>query len=267
MTATYRGKSCDRQFAYLENSFETAVFQAMSQPRVTITVGQGGQRSATISSSKLYSDHPRGPMAGRKRSVKDRLGSSSKNVPCNGHLMTSKRQQLETGWKQEVYDEEEENFMIAENFHKMENLRQDLRYKLDQKCPSKSKQISSSSTDLGNDLRERISGPLPHVQGQRIVVRRHPSLPSKAMPFLGPLPAAAAIGSRVKAVHKVSVAIEQPTVATLLQSLGLGKYSITFQAEEIDMTALRNMNDDDLKELGLPMGPRKKILIALSSRK
>ncbi|XWS44220.1 hypothetical protein CRYUN_Cryun15aG0025600 [Craigia yunnanensis] len=53
------------------------------------------------------------------------------------------------------------------------------------------------------------------------------------------------------------------TVATLLNSLGLGKYAIHFEAEEVDMTALRQMGDMDLKELGIPMGPRKKLLLAL----
>lgn len=56
------------------------------------------------------------------------------------------------------------------------------------------------------------------------------------------------------------------SVAGLLNSLGLGKYAIHFQAEEIDMTALRQMGDKDLKELGIPMGPRKKILLALLPR-
>nr|XP_028952813.1 uncharacterized protein LOC103404369 isoform X1 [Malus domestica] len=65
---------------------------------------------------------------------------------------------------------------------------------------------------------------------------------------------------------------ETLTVAGLLHSLGLGKYAIIFQAEEVDMTALKQMGDKDLKELGIPMrllniqGPRKKILLALLPR-
>jgi hypothetical protein len=46
---------------------------------------------------------------------------------------------------------------------------------------------------------------------------------------------------------------DDQTVGGLLHSLGLGKYSITFQAEEVDMAALRHMTDNDLKELGVPM--------------
>ncbi|XP_004504506.1 uncharacterized protein [Cicer arietinum] len=62
---------------------------------------------------------------------------------------------------------------------------------------------------------------------------------------------------------------EQPTqtVDGLLQALGLQKYAILFKAEEVDMTALKQMGEHDLKELGIPMGPRKKILLALLPRK
>lgn len=68
-------------------------------------------------------------------------------------------------------------------------------------------------------------------------------------------------------IQKSSYAAEEPlTVSELLHSLGLGKYSILFQAEEVDMTALKQMGDSDLKELGIPMGPRKKILLAVLPR-
>ncbi|KAK4261257.1 hypothetical protein QN277_004281 [Acacia crassicarpa] len=53
------------------------------------------------------------------------------------------------------------------------------------------------------------------------------------------------------------------TVDALLHALGLGKYALQFKAEEVDMTALKQMGENDLKELGIPMGPRKKILLAL----
>ncbi|MQL97501.1 hypothetical protein Taro_030192 [Colocasia esculenta] len=53
---------------------------------------------------------------------------------------------------------------------------------------------------------------------------------------------------------KSSYMAEEPTsVSNLLHSLGLGKYAILFQAEEVDMAALKQMGDNDLKELGIPM--------------
>lgn len=239
----------------------------MSQPRVTVTIGQGGQRSATISSSKQASDRSRVTMESRKRSIKDRLGGSSRNDSPIAYQMSNKRQRAETSWKQRAHEDDEDEDLLLTNLQSAQNPRQDLRQKLDQKNSSRSRQFSNGSAIVGSDLRGKISAPPHPPQGQRIFVHRHPSLPSKGIPIIRPLQPPAAFASRIKAVQKVSVALEQPTVATLLQSLGLGKYSITFQAEEIDMTALRNMNDDDLKELGLPMGPRKKILLALSSRK
>uniref|UniRef100_A0A5B7ALB0 Putative Sterile alpha motif domain-containing protein isoform 1 n=1 Tax=Davidia involucrata TaxID=16924 RepID=A0A5B7ALB0_DAVIN len=59
---------------------------------------------------------------------------------------------------------------------------------------------------------------------------------------------------------------EHLTMDGFMQSLGLEKYAIYLKAEEVDMTVLRQMGDNDLKELGIPMGPRKKILLALQPR-
>ncbi|CAI9092822.1 OLC1v1028165C6 [Oldenlandia corymbosa var. corymbosa] len=71
----------------------------------------------------------------------------------------------------------------------------------------------------------------------------------------------------VSLVQKNSYRTEDPlTVDSFLQSLGLDKYSILFKAEEVDMHALKQMGDADLKELGVPMGPRKKILLTLLAR-
>jgi len=48
-----------------------------------------------------------------------------------------------------------------------------------------------------------------------------------------------------------------------LQGLGLGKYAEVFEENEIDLEAARLLDSEDLKEMGLPIGPRKKILAAL----
>ncbi len=53
-------------------------------------------------------------------------------------------------------------------------------------------------------------------------------------------------------------------VAAWLQGLGLGKYAEVFADNEIGFAALPHLSEDDLKELGLPMGPRKVVLDALS---
>ncbi|XP_041065652.1 SEC23-interacting protein [Carcharodon carcharias] len=55
---------------------------------------------------------------------------------------------------------------------------------------------------------------------------------------------------------------EQEEFLTLLQaleSLGLSEYLSTLEKEEIDMESLLMCTVDDLKEMGIPLGPRKKI--------
>ncbi len=53
-------------------------------------------------------------------------------------------------------------------------------------------------------------------------------------------------------------------ILKLLESLGLDKYADVFAANEIDNGVLPYLDDSDLKELGLPMGPRKKLLAAIA---
>jgi hypothetical protein len=82
-----------------------------------------------------------------------------------------------------------------------------------------------------------------------------------------PAPAPASTRPTTGTVKKPSNAMtEEQTVRTLLHSLGLEKYVTALQVEEIDMAALRYMSDNDLKELGIPMGPRKKILLAIRGK-
>ncbi|XP_010255121.1 PREDICTED: uncharacterized protein LOC104595867 isoform X2 [Nelumbo nucifera] len=113
---------------------------------------------------------------------------------------------------------------------------------------------SRSSTYVSKDILDSRSmgrGPL----------MAKPNLPLDATKPVARLPPPNGI------MQKSSYTGEEPlTVASLLHSLGLGKYAIIFQAEEVDMTALKQMGDNDLKELGIPMGPRKKILLSVLPR-
>ncbi len=53
-------------------------------------------------------------------------------------------------------------------------------------------------------------------------------------------------------------------IASWLEELGLGKYANMFAENEITIDALPHLTQDDLKELGLPMGPRKIIAAAIA---
>jgi phospholipase DDHD2 len=57
------------------------------------------------------------------------------------------------------------------------------------------------------------------------------------------------------------------TVPRLLESLGLEQYAPVFVAEEVDLAALALCTDADLKQMGLPLGPRKKLLAMVQMRR
>ena len=54
-------------------------------------------------------------------------------------------------------------------------------------------------------------------------------------------------------------------VADWLQKLGLGQYAQRFAENEIDVSVLRHLTDQDLKDIGVPLGPRRKILAAITA--
>ncbi|XP_043912008.1 SEC23-interacting protein [Protopterus annectens] len=59
---------------------------------------------------------------------------------------------------------------------------------------------------------------------------------------------------------------EALTLERALEMLGLSEYMNTFEIEKIDMESLMMCTVDDLKEMGIPLGPRKKIANFLKER-
>ena len=59
------------------------------------------------------------------------------------------------------------------------------------------------------------------------------------------------------------------TIKDWLNNLGLGKYAQAFADNEIDLEVLPHLSDEDLKQIGLPLGPRRKLqqaILPLGSR-
>jgi class 3 adenylate cyclase/tetratricopeptide (TPR) repeat protein len=54
-------------------------------------------------------------------------------------------------------------------------------------------------------------------------------------------------------------------IADWLQKLGLGQYAQRFAENEIDVFVLPHLTDQDLKDIGVPLGPRRKILAAITA--
>jgi len=133
-----------------------------------------------------------------------------------------------------------------------------------------------------SDLREKLSGvpnqrpqlsstvqvPKPVkevIKSDKPVQKRDP--PPAAAPIVIKKVSAPAPEPAPSALPKQSQDKVDASLDSLLKSLDLEKYLINFQAEEVDMKALVYMNEEDMKSLGIPMGPRKKILSALAHRK
>ena len=54
-------------------------------------------------------------------------------------------------------------------------------------------------------------------------------------------------------------------IADWLEKLGLGQYAQTFAENEIDVFVLPHLTDQDLKDIGVPLGPRRKMLAAITA--
>ena len=52
-------------------------------------------------------------------------------------------------------------------------------------------------------------------------------------------------------------------IAAWLRGLGLDRYAPAFRDQEIDAESLRELTEADLERMGLPIGPRRKLLKAI----
>ncbi|KAK1426930.1 hypothetical protein QVD17_15610 [Tagetes erecta] len=188
-----------------------------------------------------------------KSSIKDRLNG--------GTLDNSGRRRQVTGKRQRQGDDKWEHDLFEQADPQASNRRvgaQDLRLKLQKKN-------NHQATGGVRDLREKLSG-ITYSKPAVAAPAKPKAVPESSKPARKSIVAEAPVAETKKVASTVSKKKKAETVDTFLQSLGLEKYSITFQAEEVDMTALLHMSDEDLKAIGVPMGPRKKILLALESK-
>ncbi|XP_020219949.1 ankyrin repeat and SAM domain-containing protein 6 [Cajanus cajan] len=203
----------------------------------------------------MYSDRVE---SGTRRSVKERLDGNFASDSTRQHKITGKRQRQDDKWKHDLYEDDEPRISNRKvTAH-------DLRLKLQKKGLHPGGQTGRSSVPGQRDLREKLSG----------TMTPQPKNYDPPKPKVAVKPSNKSIDAETPDVHIKKSANPTPKrsrkadapLDDFLLSLGLEKYLIGFQAEEVDMTALKHMTDDDLKAMGIPMGPRKKILLALESK-
>ncbi|GLT28172.1 hypothetical protein SLA2020_031230 [Shorea laevis] len=196
--------------------------------------------------------------AAAKLSIKERLNGNSTADSIRMRQVTGKRQRQDDKWEHDLYDDNEHQVSRSKVDPR------DLRLKLQRKSL---KQVSQSGKGDVRDLREKLSGTMNSqpVNADPPKPKPEPAKPARksiVVEASEPEPKRTA----TSAVKKKDQQKAETSVEDFLESLGLDKYVITFKAEEVDMSALFHMTDEDLKALGIPMGPRKKILLALESR-
>ncbi|XP_010552047.1 PREDICTED: ankyrin repeat and SAM domain-containing protein 6-like isoform X2 [Tarenaya hassleriana] len=172
------------------------------------------------------------------------------------------RQRHDDKWEHDLFEEDEPRFS------KRRVDPRDLRLKL-QKKQNGSQSESGQGAGLGvRDLRDKLSGTMNPQP------RNSDPPKSKVDAAARPVMKSVAVEAHETGIKRASNQAPRrksqrtadASVDSFLESLGLEKYSINFQAEEVDMAALLHMTDDDLKAMSIPMGPRKKILLALASK-
>ncbi|XP_039119833.1 ankyrin repeat and SAM domain-containing protein 6-like [Dioscorea cayenensis subsp. rotundata] len=202
---------------------------------------------------------------GTKGSIRDRLHGDVGNYLRRTHSFNGKRkwQVEENKGQHDLYEDGVEPQISYPLVGPS-----DLRVKLQKTSIQKIKQLGKDSGiwDLGRKL-----STLPHPQPKSDQSKAKPvnekitSVVKGAPSTEEPVPEMKKVSSLTDTIER-SLQKSNSSIESLLQSLGLEKYLITFMAEEVDMMALKHMTDNDLKALGIPMGPRKKILLALNSQ-
>ncbi|KAM0925143.1 hypothetical protein ACQ4PT_004378 [Festuca glaucescens] len=203
----------------------------------------------------MYADR----LSGRKRSVRDRLGSGGGGGGCRPRPDSAKRfRQVDGTWRRELYKDsvgtQSPSVLASRNLQAVQksHFRQSTEV------------LRRSSVP---DLREKLSG-VRRPQLSSTIQAPEPiaEIAKSAKPVQKrKLPAAAAAPPPPPPALPVTQKVNTPTAPKqsqekadtsldrLLKSLDLEKYSINFQAEEVDMKALVHMNEEDMKSLGIPM--------------
>ncbi|KAI5422906.1 hypothetical protein KIW84_046073 [Lathyrus oleraceus] len=182
--------------------------------------------------------------SGARRSVKERLDGNISVSTRQQRQVTGKRSRQDDKWEHDLYDDDEQPQITNRKVTS-----QDLRHKLQKKGLQPATQSGKSSAPNIRDLRERLSG----------TMNSHPKNSDPPKSKVIAKPSSKSVGAEAPAVKRPANPAPKKarkadtTVDDFLLSMGLEKYLITFQAEEVDMAALKHMNDEDLKAMGIPM--------------
>ncbi|KAK6145104.1 hypothetical protein DH2020_021924 [Rehmannia glutinosa] len=189
------------------------------------------------------------------RSIKERLnGNSAADSGRRRPISGKRRREDDDKWEHDLLRKMGLKSQVCSTSNRRVGVK-DLRLKLQRKSNTQS--VRGSVSGGAKDLREKLSGTLYSrpIESQPPPLRLKPAPEASKPPRISVIAEAPDRETKkiASSVSKKKTQQKVETVDSFLQSLGLEKYSITFQAEEVDMTALVHMGDEDLKALGVPM--------------
>jgi len=97
-----------------------------------------------------------------------------------------------------------------------------------------------------------LGGSKAHVRGKRVARRSEPDRRKQFGPAVGAAAQGAFLGSAMRGI------------AEWLASIGLGEYAQRFAENAIDLSVVRDLTEQDLKDRGVLLGHRRKILRAIA---
>nr|CAB3484780.1 unnamed protein product [Digitaria exilis] len=210
-----------------------------SRHQVTITLGRSASSplfsSPQVVKRRAISDtinDDEVQFSGKKRPLRERLGSNVTDSDFHGSRHRSKRQQTESS---SPHEDDDTDRQVGKD---------DLRLKLMRK--GLLQRGNGGTEQNGVDLREKLSR--NHKNSLRYDARGH--APEPRARLCNPSLMLVLVMAFLYSILQTEV---QQTVPGLLDSLGLEKYLVLFQAEEVDMAALKQMGESDLKDMGVPM--------------
>ncbi|RVX10439.1 hypothetical protein CK203_017059 [Vitis vinifera] len=253
-----------------------------SRSQVTITLGSTGGKEGRAYDGWCILESP--PATGSKRSVKDRLGSNVDSLmhenPLNNKRQRGDRNKLHlssngVNAKGKRIGKDDLRFKIMQKSMSFRAQTNDLLNGMDlREKLSRTVKHAETSVDMQKPRPEtKETNPWGQLPSRRSaedspqinlprnsysawsldqLKQRYPDGIFGSTGSLSPQMNVPKLQKR-PIIQKYDDGDEQPTVDSLLHSLGLGKYAIYFKAEEVDMAALKQMGEHDLKELGIPM--------------
>ncbi|ESQ32433.1 hypothetical protein EUTSA_v10004989mg [Eutrema salsugineum] len=181
----------------------------------------------------MYSDRMEAEAESRK-TVKNRLNGGSVDISSRGRQVTRKRErQDDDKWQHDLFDDD---------MPRISNRRvdpKDLRLKLQKKHHGLQSRLGAKLSVP--DLRDKLSGTM------------------NSQPRISNPPK-----SRTEAARP---GIKKVSGETKSETRTASNKATKKKSQQVDMDALMHMTDDDLKALLIPMGPRKKILLSLGSKR